>query len=67
VRRTLAPLIAAERYQAGGASAPDSLYHLVDRDVAKRYATAAAALRRDTPRLTMTGPWPPFAFAPEVL
>lgn len=67
LRSQLAPLFAAERYQPATASLPESLYHLVDRTSSVRYATVAAGLRHATPALTMSGPWPPFAFAPELL
>ena len=67
VRTKLAPFIAAERYQPAAASMPDSLYHLVARDSSIRYATMGRALVHANSRLTMTGPWPPFAFASEPL
>ena len=67
LRSKLAPLFAAERYQPSSASVPESLYHLVDRTSSARYATIAAGLTHATPALTMSGPWPPFAFAPELL
>lgn len=67
LRTRLAPLVAAERYQPGAGAVPDSLYHLVAREDAIQYAAVASALRRSNPLFTMTGPWPPFAFAPEVL
>jgi hypothetical protein len=67
VRTVLAPLVAAERYQPAAASMPDSLYHLVARDSSIRYATMGRALVHANPALTMTGPWPPFAFASEPL
>jgi len=67
VRAKTAALVAAERYQPGSASVPDTLYHLLDRGNARGYATIAAGLVRANPALTITGPWPPFAFAPEVL
>jgi hypothetical protein len=67
VRGKLAPLVVDERYQQASATAPDTLYHLVPRDAMSRYETVAAALRHANPKLTMSGPWPPFAFAPEML
>lgn len=67
VRTALAPLVTAERYQHPTASLPESLYHLVPQEAAIRYSTLAAALRHQRPSLTTTGPWPPFAFAPEIL
>ena len=62
VRSDLAPLIAAERFQQKGA-AQDALYHLVDAAAARRYLVRAARISRANPRLSVTGPWPPFAFA----
>lgn len=67
LRRTLAPLIAAERYQPATATTPESLYQLVGRDRIDRYWKAAAALRDADAALTLSGPWAPFAFTPEGL
>ena len=67
LRAKLAPLVTAERYQPATAAAPESLYHLVARDAVVRYSTLAAALRHADAKLTMTGPFAPFAFAAEVL
>ena len=67
VRAKLAPLVTAERYQAAGPVVPETLYHLVARDASARYATIGSAIVHADPRLTMTGPVPPFAFAPEML
>lgn len=67
LRAKLGPLFADERYQPATAALRETLYHLVPRDAVVRYSTMAEALRHDNPMLTMTGPWPPFAFAPEVL
>jgi len=67
LRSKLAPLFAAERYQPATATLPEPLYHLVDRASSGRYATVAAGLRHTTATLTMSGPWPPFAFVPELL
>lgn len=67
VHAALVPLIAAQRYQAKTPGAADALYHLVGvRDV-RRYLSAAGAVLRSDPQLSLTGPWPPFAFAPETL
>lgn len=67
LRAKLKPLIALERYQAATGSLPEALYHLVARDRVGRYSTMAAALHHADAALKMTGPWPPFAFAPELL
>jgi hypothetical protein len=67
LRSKLARLVVDERYQPGSASVPDSLYQLVRRNAASRYAIVAAARRQANPQVAMTGPWPPFAFVPEML
>ena len=67
IRGTLGPLVVDERYQVASSSVPDSLSHLVSRDAVSRYGVLATALRHANPKISMTGPWPPFAFAPEML
>jgi hypothetical protein len=67
LRSTVMPLVVAERYQPATSSVPDTLYHLVDKTVVARYAVLADGLKPGHLRLTRTGPWPPFAFAPEIL
>jgi hypothetical protein len=67
LRSKLAPLFTKQRYQPGTPAIPEAVYHLVDRANLERYAAAAAALRKTSPLLTVTGPFPPFAFAPEIL
>jgi hypothetical protein len=63
----LGPLVAAERYQPGTASMPDSLYHLVGRADANRYHAAAKPLASANPTVRMSGPFAPFAFTPDLL
>jgi hypothetical protein len=67
VRDKLRRLSIAERYQPATASLPDSLYHLVDRSGISRYRSVAEGLAHASPILTLTGPFPPFAFTPGVL
>jgi hypothetical protein len=67
IHERLRTLIAAERYQPATGSLPDSLYHLVERANASRYRSVAEGLAQASPALTLTGPFAPFAFAPEVL
>lgn len=67
LRAKVAPLISAERYQPASAQLPASLYHLVDRSAIERYHVIAQAIGHTNPGLTMSGPFPPFAFAPEML
>jgi hypothetical protein len=70
LRPALGGLVRAERVQRHDA-APlrASVYHLVDRGAADAYRAAidggAAALA--PLRVTASGPWPPYAFAPEAL
>ena len=67
MRLALEPLRVAERHQPATAALPEALYHLVDRVAAPRYEAAAVALQERSPKLTVTGPFPPFAFAAEIL
>jgi len=67
VRAKLRPLVEVEKYQPAAATIPDSLYHLVDRDAIARYQVAGEALKRSAPTLRLSGPWPPFAFTPDLL
>ena len=61
------PLVAVERYQAATASLPAALYHLVDREGVDRYMRTAGELTAASAALRVTGPFPPFAFTPELL
>jgi hypothetical protein len=64
---TLGPLVAARRYQPGTAVLAEAVYHLVEKKHVTRYLAAADSLKTSSPALVMSGPWPPFAFAPEIL
>jgi hypothetical protein len=46
---------------------PDTLYQLIEKTAIDRYRVMADALTLPTPALTVSGPWPPFAFAADVL
>jgi hypothetical protein len=65
LRRAVGRLVRAERIEPH-ARAPlvASVYHLVRQIDAPEYA---AAVERVRARLAASGPWPPYAFAPEVL
>jgi Gas vesicle synthesis protein GvpL/GvpF len=67
VREKLKPVVAAERYLPATASLPESLYHLVDGRSARRYRTIADRLSSVSVAVNVTGPFPPFAFAAELL
>jgi hypothetical protein len=66
-REKLRPFVAVERYQPATSTLPDSLYHLVDRGSAARYRALAETLASASPLIRVTGPFPPFAFTPELL
>lgn len=66
VRKALAPFIASERFQPAIAQRPERLYHLVARGDAGAYASAGRELATRE-ALAFTGPWPPYAFVPEIL
>jgi hypothetical protein len=63
----LASLAVRQRYQPGTAALPEAVYHLVPASETRRYIAAAADLDATSPPLAMTGPFAPFAFAPEIL
>ena len=68
LRSALAPLVLAERAERH--DRPPllaSVYHLVPRGRSRAYrrAVATARARLGAVRLSVTGPWPPYAFAPE--
>jgi hypothetical protein len=69
LREALRPLLRAERIERHAAAGPllGTAYHLVSRDQAGAYlATLEAAKGRlGGRRVAATGPWPPYAFAPE--
>jgi hypothetical protein len=65
----LAPLVRGERRERH--DRPPliaSVYHLVGRDSLEGYRTAVeSAARAAGVRVTSSGPWPPYAFAPDEL
>lgn len=66
VRTRLGPLAAAEREGLRTQTLPAALYHLVDRTAVKRYIIEAESVRARFARLTLSGPWAPYAFTPEL-
>lgn len=72
IRSALGPLAAAERFEAGGTSLRLTVFHLVDRDAVEAYRRQASVLQSEmlvtvSPlRVVVSGPWPAFAFAPEL-
>jgi hypothetical protein len=61
-------IVAAERIEGGRGRLSATLYHLVDRPAVNAYAAALAAFQAEPGEheITVSGPWPPFAFAPEL-
>lgn len=68
IRRALAGLVHAERIQPGRGAVPASVCHLVTKGQAAEYRArveeVAGTLPGPAPRVT--GPWPAFAFTPEL-
>jgi hypothetical protein len=62
-------LVAAERIVAGRETVMSTVYHLVERSRTAEYRQRAVAAGADlaAATVTVTGPWPAFAFAPELL
>ena len=60
----LEPLVYRERREPGAAGLLATVYHLVDRANVKRYAAVVTGMIE--PNIISTGPWPPFAFTPEL-
>lgn len=64
VTTAVADLVIAERVESATARAQAALYHLVDRAIVQQYSEAISRLQSDT--VSVSGPWPPFAFAPDL-
>jgi hypothetical protein len=61
-------IVVTERAEAGRGRVIATLYHLLDRDLVADYKAALAPIPPLTGdlALSVTGPWPPFAFAPDL-
>lgn len=57
------PLVAAERREHGVGGLLATIYHLVDVRKVERYTEAAGG---PVPGVIVSGPWPPFAFSPQL-
>ena len=57
-------LIVAERFERGSDRMPTAIYHLIERDSVTQYLALGSKLASET--ITISGPWPPFAFAPDL-
>lgn len=56
--------VVSERLHCGQGRVQWAMYHLIDRDAIERYKAAVAPFESAT--LAVSGPWPPFAFAPDL-
>ena len=68
VRAAVTRFVAEERGSPGRAGVRATLFHLVERDDVAGYRRAVERVAETMPHgsVTVTGPWPPFAFAPEL-
>ena len=66
LRAALAPLVRAERTQPHGESLVASVYHLIDRGRSAEYLRKVAGVALDV-RVSASGPWPAWSFAPEAV
>jgi len=66
VRACTGRLAIAERHQQQTSTLPESLYHLIDNGRADEYLQAARDLRASARALTVSGPWAPYAFVPDL-
>ncbi|HEX6465247.1 MAG TPA: GvpL/GvpF family gas vesicle protein [Vicinamibacterales bacterium] len=67
LRDRLHAFVVREKFQPAASGMPDTLYQLINKPAVTRYRVMAEALTLTSPMLTVSGPWPPFAFAPELL
>jgi hypothetical protein len=69
IHHALAPLASDERVEAGRDTLRVTVFHLIPETSVAAYRQEAAGLQAilAPSRLTVTGPWPPFAFSPELI
>jgi hypothetical protein len=57
-------LVRAERHDIDRRQGVVSMYHLIERNTVSEYQRALSAIQ--SPSISVSGPWPPFAFAPDL-
>ena len=69
IRRAVKPMVRAERIEPGRGGVRLTIHHLVDRGCAREYRAAVreSAARVPGEEIVVSGPWPPFAFVPDLL
>jgi hypothetical protein len=69
IARAVAPIARSERIDPGQREVQVTLHHLVDRGRAAEYRSlveSAIARTDPSPSVAVSGPWPPFAFVPDL-
>ena len=68
IHRAVAPFVVDERVDAGKGGLQGTVYHLINTEDIRPYRAALQQLAPSRPplRLSVTGPWPVFAFVPEL-
>jgi len=67
VHDQLHPFVIREKFQPASTGMPDTMYQLIEKTALECYRAMADALALTNPTLTVSGPWPPFAFAADLL
>jgi hypothetical protein len=70
IRRAVATLAVQEHLDAGRGRMQLAMHHLVERGVSGDYEARVAGVvsrSRASDTVVVSGPWPPFAFTPELL
>jgi len=67
LRDRLHPFVVRDKFQPASTGVPDTMYQLIDKTAVARYRAIADRLAAGNPALTVSGPWPPFAFAADLL
>lgn len=68
VQATVRGLVVAERIATGDGAMHVTMWHLIERGKAREYRRALGGVPGTMPpfQVIVSGPWPPFAFAPEL-
>jgi Gas vesicle synthesis protein GvpL/GvpF len=66
LRRAVRALVSAERLDSGRGALQFSIHHLVGRARLDDYKARVDRAIESAPQLVLSGPWPPFAFAPDL-
>ena len=70
LRRALHSLVAAERLEPGRETLAMTMHHLIGRGAVGRYLDRIERVMKtlaDAPRVVVTGPFPAFAFVPDLV